>query len=139
MENKTVILNWIKATDANDSAALEKLFGPRHQFYGPFGPDPMGMAQHVGMLKSFESSFSNVGHEVLDLFEAGNKVVLRGIWVGTQIGEFNGIPASGKTVRSPFISIFEIDNGEIINQWLQFDLMSFTGQMGAGPQGQSAN
>src|SRR6185503_17578418 len=101
--------------------------------YSSMSPAPMNTEQHLGMMKAFHDGFTNTRHEVLDLFESGNKLALRGIWHGTHTGTFNNIPASGKTIRLPFIFMIEFENNEMINQYIELDSMTMMMQMGAMP------
>src|SRR6185503_12187399 len=96
-------------------------------------PDPMDTQQHLGMMQAFHTGFTNTRHEVLDLLESGNKAAVRGIWHGTHTGTFNNIPASGKKIRLPFMMIFEVENDEVVNQWIEMDSMTMLVQMGAMP------
>lgn len=66
-------------------------------------------------------SFANCRHELIDILEDGNKVVVRGIWHAKHTGTFNGIAASGETVRLTFISIVEVENNEMKNEWNEMD------------------
>jgi steroid delta-isomerase-like uncharacterized protein len=139
MDSKTVALNYLKASDNSDYATIEKLFGARHQFHSSMSPEPMNAEQHLMVAKGFNSGFSNTRHEVIDVIESGSKVVVRGNWHGTHTGLFNNIPASGKTVRLPFIMIVEVENGEMINHWVEMDSMSFMMQLGAIPSPAAVN
>ncbi|MEO8149881.1 MAG: ester cyclase [Bacteroidia bacterium] len=139
MDNKQVVLNFIKAADSDDFAAVEKLFGTKHQFHSSMSPAPMDTQHHLGMMKAFHDGFSNARHEVLDLFESGSKVVLRGIWHCTHTGTFNNIPASGKSINLPFIMIIEVENNEMRNQWIELDSMTMMMQMGAMPTPEAVN
>lgn len=139
MDNKTIALNFMKAADNGDFTAVEKLFGPKHKFHSSMSPVPMDTSGHLGMMKAFHTGFSNTRHEVLDLLESGNKVVLRGTWHGAHTGEFNNIPASGKDIHLPFIMIIEIENNEMLNHWIELDSMSMMMQMGAIPTPTGAN
>jgi len=131
MDNKTIALNFLQAADKNDYASVEKLFGPRHQFYSTMSPVPMDRSAHLGMLQAFQSGFSNTRHEVLDLLESGNKVTIRGGWHGRHTGEFNKIPPSGNNVHLSFIMIIEVEDEEMINHWIELDSMSMMIQLGA--------
>jgi predicted ester cyclase len=138
MDNKTVVLNFMKAIDNSDFDAASRIFGSRHKMYSPMGPEPLNQQQHVEMAKGFSAGFTNARHEVLDTIESGNKVVVRGIWHGTHTGTFNNIPPSGKTIHWPFILIAEVENGEMVNQWMEMDSMSMLIQVGAMPAPQMA-
>jgi len=136
MDNKAIALDFFKAADNNDFSTVEKLFGRNHHFYSSMSPMPMDAAQHLGLLNAFQTGFSNTRHEILDIFESGNKVVIRGIWHGLHSAAFNNIPASGKTVRLSFICIIEIENNEMLNQWIELDSMVLMMQIGAIPSPQ---
>jgi len=133
MDNKTIALNFFKAADRSDFSTVETLFGKNHHFFSSMSPLPMDSMQHLDLLRSFQSGFSDTRHEILDIFESGNKVVVRGIWHGLHSGSFNNIPASGKTVRLSFICIIEIENNEMLNQWIELDSMVLMMQIGVIP------
>jgi predicted ester cyclase len=62
--------------------------------------------QHVEM---FEKGFPQYRLKAEDIIEQGDKVVVRARFNGTHNGEFNGIPATGKTVDLPFIIIYRFE------------------------------
>jgi len=138
MDSKSVVLSFIKAADSGDFATVEKVFGTKHGFYSSMSPVPMDAMHHLGMMQAFHAGFSNTRHEVLDLLESGNKVVVRGVWHGNHTGTFNNIPASGKNIHLPFIMIMEVENNEIANQWIELDSMTMMMQMGAIPTPEAA-
>ncbi len=133
MTNKDIVISFFKAMDDNDSAVAETLLGSNHQFHSTMSPVPMNAEQHIGMSKAMNESFSDGRHEIIDILEDGNKVVVRATWHGAHTGAFNGIPASGKPVHLSFIAICEIENGQIKNQWAEMDGMSLMMQIGALP------
>lgn len=44
---------------------------------------------------------------------AENQAVLEGYFVGTHIGPFAGIPATGRKVRVPLCVVYDLENGKI--------------------------
>ena len=56
-------------------------------------------------------------------------------------GTFNNIPASGNAINLPFIMIFEVENDELVKQWIEMDSMAMMMQMGAMamPEAAAAN
>lgn len=54
--------------------------------------------------------------------------------VGRHIGEFAGIPATGKDVRVPFCVTYDIDNGEITRGRVYFLVPVLLQQLGVMPQ-----
>jgi predicted ester cyclase len=57
-------------------------------------------------------------------------VVVRARFNGTHNGEFNGIPARGKTVDLPFIIIYRFEGGKIAEHWLEANHLVLLTQLG---------
>jgi steroid delta-isomerase-like uncharacterized protein len=68
----------------------------------------------------------------------GDSVVARTTMTGTHEGEMLGVPASGKQVTQPSITIFRLANGKITEGWFAADNLSFMQQLGVIPAAQAA-
>jgi predicted ester cyclase len=67
---------------------------------------------------------------IQDLIAEGDKVVVRGLDAGTHTGApFMGIPASGRRFEITWIDIFRIENGKLIEAWLEVDTTDFRRQL----------
>jgi steroid delta-isomerase-like uncharacterized protein len=51
--------------------------------------------------------------ETKSLIIADDKAVLEGDFVGRHIGEFAGVPATGRTVRVPLCVVYDLEKGQI--------------------------
>ena len=60
----------------------------------------------------------------------GNKVATRYSWSGTHLGEFYGIPATGKHVSWTATVTFRITDGKIHEAWEDRDLLGALQQLG---------
>ncbi|HET9907399.1 MAG TPA: ester cyclase [Anaerolineales bacterium] len=65
-----------------------------------------------------------------DLFAEGDKVVARITMSGTHLGNFMGMPATGKHVEFTGIYIARIANGKIVEHWGEEDGVSLLSQLG---------
>ncbi|MBB1283289.1 ester cyclase [Flavisolibacter sp. BT320] len=83
--------------------------------------------QHVEM---FEGGFPQYRVRAEDIIEQADKVVVRAVFSGTHTGEFNGIPATGKSVELPFIIIYRFENGKIAEHWLEANHLALLTQLG---------
>jgi predicted ester cyclase len=83
--------------------------------------------EHVEM---FEKGFPAYRLKAEDIIEQNDKVVVRARFTGTHNGEFNGIPATGKTVDLPFIIIYRFEGGKIAEHWLEANLLVLLTQLG---------
>lgn len=59
-----------------------------------------------------------------------NNAVLEGDFVGKHIGDFNGIPATGKEVRIPLCVVYDIENDQIKRGRVYFETPALLKQLG---------
>jgi len=52
--------------------------------------------------------------------------------LGTNLGEFYGMPPTGKSFRVPMIAVFFFEDERIINERIYFDTASLVTQIGRG-------
>lgn len=58
--------------------------------------------------------------------------VLEGLFVGRHIGEFAGIPATGREVRVPLCVVYDITSAGIRRGRVYFEMPVLLDQLGAG-------
>ena len=66
-----------------------------------------------------------------DMVAEDDRVAVRVTATATQVGEFMGMPASGKSYTIGEIHIFRIRDGKVSEHWHQFDVPSMMRQLGA--------
>jgi len=85
------------------------------------------------------AAFPDLRLAVEDVVADGAKVVARVRYTGTQQGEFQGMPATGKAVDIQLIDIFAFaDDGRVREHWGVIDLMAMMQQLGVVPTGAPA-
>ncbi len=67
--------------------------------------------------------------EVKTILADGNRAVLEADFVGTHIGEFAGIPATGKHVRVPLCVVYEVGNDQIRSARIYFQVPALLAQL----------
>jgi len=96
-----------------------------------------GLAPGLDVVKQWLTMFAAAfpdGHQVIeDMVAEEDRVVARTTFNGTQQGEMQGIPATGKNVSIPSITIFRLDNGKIAEGWLVNDSLGMMQQLGVVP------
>jgi steroid delta-isomerase-like uncharacterized protein len=111
------------------------LFTADHVFHDPQVPaadGPQGVADTV---RAYQDGVD--GHwQIEELFSAGDRVVVRWTGSGTHVGEMNGLPATGKSVRVDAITIHRMRDGKIAETWEVWDTLGFLQQLGAIPGNQ---
>lgn len=89
-----------------------------------------GLKERVTIIKdAFGQTF-----KIEDLIAEGDKVVVRWTGSGKQVGEFNGMPATGKEFTIAGIDIHRFKEGRIAEHWQVVDQLSLLQQLGVLPE-----
>ena len=86
----------------------------------------------------FRSAFPDIVVTLEDEFADGDRVVTRGVFVGTHTGDFMGIPATGRAVSIKYLDIWRLENGKAKENWVQMDLLGLMQQLGVVPAPEQA-
>jgi predicted ester cyclase len=68
-----------------------------------------------------------------DMIVDGDKIVTRWTWSGTHKGEFQGIAPTGKRVTVTGITISQIEDGKVVEEWEEVDRLGLMQQLGVVP------
>jgi steroid delta-isomerase-like uncharacterized protein len=91
----------------------------------------------LGMLNYFyHMAFDATSTTRTMLFGESNAMV-EGDFVGRHIGEFAGIPATGKDVRVPLCVVYDLENDQIKRGRIYFEMPALLAQLGV-PMGETA-
>ena len=106
------------------------LYGP--DWVGRFpGMPPLDADGHRQYSEAMLKAFPDLDRTLEDLVAEGDKVVARWTAKGTNTGEFNGMPATGKFATSSGITIFRIADGRIVEEWSESDMLGLLQQLAA--------
>ena len=73
-----------------------------------------------------------------DLVAEGDRIVVRWTNAGTHVGEFAGIPATGRTFTIAGIDIYRVADEQLCEHWHVIDQLGMLAQLGLLPQGAAA-
>jgi steroid delta-isomerase-like uncharacterized protein len=76
-------------------------------------------------------AFPDLNHTVDEWVVEGDTVGARWTVNGTHQGEFQGIPASGKSIKRSGITVHHLAGGKLRETWLTFDTATLLQQIGA--------
>ncbi len=130
MSNTELVKKWYGCIDNQDFDMLATLMSPEHKFHNPLSPVPSNVQEHLGMAQMMTAALKGE-HIMEQVVEGQDTVVVRGRWTGTHVGEFNGVPASGNDVSFSFMDLFEIENGQVTNEYLEMNPATLMQQIGA--------
>jgi predicted ester cyclase len=84
-------------------------------------------------VNGFLAAFPDLHITLEDLVAEDNKVATRGYATGTHQGTFLNVPPTGKSIRMDFIDIWHGYDGQLLDNWVQLDMVGALVQMGAMP------
>lgn len=136
MTSKEIVTNWFAHIDNKNFDGVRSLMADNHEFHNPMTPEPLNADGHIGMMQMMTAAFEGQHH--LDItVEEKEYVAVKGRWTGTHVGEFEGIPATGKDIEFSFSDLFRIQDGKVGYEHMELNPMSIMAQLGA-MEGQSA-
>ena len=133
--NKDLVRQFAEVTNAADWEALAAMVTEdltRHST-ATAGPPVTSREEFIQLQKSFQASFPDQRITVQQLVAEGDRVAILGTYSGTNTGPMGDIPATGKTVESPFLGIFRIESGLIAELWVEWDNLAMLTQLGLYP------
>jgi predicted ester cyclase len=96
-----------------------------------------GLAEFRGLVEVFCTAAPDGRHEIVNTVEAGDTIVVEGIYSGTHTGPLMSadgpIAASGATFSFPYADVLQVRDGKVVTHSLYWDNMTFLGQLGLLP------
>jgi steroid delta-isomerase-like uncharacterized protein len=117
----------------------EQFLAEHDQIYGAglvghfSGMPPVTIDMHRQFGLATFDAFPDLRRPIEDLVADGDKVVARWVSVGTHRGDFQGIPPTGKRIVTSGITIFRVEDGKIVEEWSESDMLGMLQQLGAIP------
>ncbi|MBI2517705.1 MAG: ester cyclase [Opitutae bacterium] len=89
-----------------------------------------GRAEDREATKGWRTAFPDLKMSVTHVVAEGDFVTVRFIARGHNTGQGNGMPGNGKFVQITGIAIFRLENGQITDEWSDFDELGLSRQLG---------
>ncbi len=99
----------------------------------PFGKID-GRDQYISSNEMMRAAFPDMKVSLTQLVAEDDMVAVRMAVSGTQLGEFLGLPPTGKKIEMNGAAFFRIANGKIVEGWSFPDLFGLMQQLGAMPE-----
>ena len=119
--------------DRRDLDGLATLFAPDVAFYG-FGPEALNWQGVKAAMTEFFTAFPDSRMPLDDVIAEGDRVAMRHSFRGTHKAAFQGIPATDKPVVVTGIVTVRVQDGKVVEGWLNADLFGLLQQLGVIPQ-----
>ena len=86
--------------NAGDLPGYLVLYGQGIRLHG-YTPEPMGEVEVEGFYRSIFSAFDSPQLTFNEVLESGDSVTIRFTITGTHVGEFMGVPSTGRKIALP--------------------------------------
>ena len=130
-QNKALLRKALEAWSKGDLEAFKGLLAPEYFYYSPsISTKPKSREGMIEFGKMLHNAFDDVTFSIVELFAAEDVVMSRFIMRATHTGEWEGIPATGNKVESSAMLITRIENGKVVEDLEEFDVLGFMQQLG---------
>jgi predicted ester cyclase len=131
--NKEVVRQWFSALDAQDFGALTNLMD--EQFVVP-ARKIEGADRAVGRNETFElirrvyRSFPDYTHDIEEMIAEGDRVAVKVVLRGTQLGDYSRVPPTGRQVSYAGTYMVTVIDGVLTEVWSLDDEINLLSQLG---------
>jgi steroid delta-isomerase-like uncharacterized protein len=132
--NKATLRSFVDATNSGDAErivkTIDEVFEPDVRISTPLPVDATGALVIKEVFTTLLRAYPDLHIAVDDLIEEGDKVVARQTVTGTHLGEYMGLPPTGRSVAYNEIFVFRYVDGRIAETWGVVDVLSQMRQLG---------
>jgi steroid delta-isomerase-like uncharacterized protein len=128
--NAALVRESVEALNAGDTERLLAVVAPDIVIHYAELPEPLhGRETWQQGFELMKRAFPDLRATVDDIVAAADKVALRLTLRGTHQGEFQGIPATGRTIGYVSHEFYRVEDGRIAEEWICSDLASVFRQL----------
>jgi len=129
--NKAIVRRiFEECFNQGNHALCDEFVSPR--FVGPHGTGPDGLR---GTIAFVNKMYGDARYSIELLIAEGDLVAVRWSLSGTHHGPIFGIAPTGKPLVNQANAFYRLENGKIVETWLQSDQVGLLEQLGALPPG----
>lgn len=93
-------------------------------------PTRFGQSDLASKIDAVLTAFPDWQEEILELWEAGDRVSCRTVARGTHLGPLEDIAPTGNRIEILSTSVFRVEGGRIQEQWYMYDALALLQQLG---------
>lgn len=129
-QNKATVLQFYKAFDDRKMEQALELLAPSFVAHMAGMPEPLNSENFKQFGMAFYLAFANGQHIFDQVVVSEDRVVTCGTFTATHLGEFQGLPPTGKQISLSIMHIDHVEDGKIVEHWGQGDALGLMQQLG---------
>jgi steroid delta-isomerase-like uncharacterized protein len=131
-QNKAAVHRLIaEVWNRGNFAVVDELVAPN--YVGHSSTETRGREGYTQFFSRLRTAFPDIQFTVGDQIVEGDRVVARWTARGTHVGEYAGLPPTGKSGVVTGITVFRIPEGEVRECWTNADELGLLQQLGVVP------
>ena len=128
-ENKALIRRYVEeCIGRGDLSLMDELLAPSYVLH--MNADDFDLQAYKQFQPSVLAAFPDGRWVIEDMVAEGDRVAWRYSFYGTHLGEFMGLPATGKQLHLIGMVVSRIAGGRIAEEWEIFDAAGMFRQLG---------
>jgi steroid delta-isomerase-like uncharacterized protein len=132
-ENKAIVRRYIdEAVNKGNLGVIDEVMDPN--YVNPttaIGRTPGGAERYKGGVSGTRAAFPDVQVRIESMIAEGDLVAYHSVWSGTHLGEWRGIPPTGKRVEWQATCYRRVRDGKVVEGWGTYDWLGVLEQLGA--------
>jgi steroid delta-isomerase-like uncharacterized protein len=129
--DESLIQQWFDAGDAGSVDAFDRFLWPDVVVHAPMGLATEGIDAERDVWLSVLAGVPDLRHDVKEVLVDGDTIAARVVVTGTHLGEFVGLPATGKRFEIDQTTFGHVRDGKLAEVWEVADTASLLKQLGA--------
>ena len=131
---KAVSARYFEAWNRADLDLVQRTFAPGFVIHDPASPMPLHMGPEgvQGRIAAYRAAIPDLVIDILDRICEDYKVMTRWHLHGSHQGSFEGVIGQGAAISVTGTTLHRIADGQIVEQWVNWDTDGFRRQMGLG-------
>ncbi len=130
-QNREIVRRYLDAWERFDLDALDGIIAPDVIDHMAYEGQQTGIEGYRQFFTMWRDAFPDLHTDIHDTIVDDDKVAVRWTATGTHRGEYDGVAPTGKRVSFSAISLMRIENGRIVEEWVNQDTLGLLQQLGA--------
>jgi steroid delta-isomerase-like uncharacterized protein len=132
-ENRKITERSTNLWNTGNLSIADEIFTTGYTHHDPARPDVRDLKDLKEWLVEVRASLPDLHVTIEDVVAEGDKVVTRWFSTGTNLGEYGGIPPTGKKATWTGMTITRFEAGKMAESWWNYDSLGLMQQLGLIP------